>query len=137
MIFFISLIELNKLYVNQNTKENIFQKFYINEDTKIQYLSELEKFQNSSMSKLKICNGLMNKNMDQLIECFNFEDIKFYFVVNRIFIKKKFQPKFFSVFKNQRKIEIEYNHKIKDIIICSKIKRRDEILKFSYKFELL
>lgn len=114
-----------------NSQHKIFKNFIISENTQKIYMDELN---NSKNTKLPICLNLVNKNLIELISLFNYNDFKFYFNINRIFIQKKFQLKnyFFKIDKN--KIKIKYNQKIKDQIICSKIKRRDEILKFSYKF---
>lgn len=55
-------------------------------------------------------------------------------MINRIFLKKKFLPKLYFLNCDNLNINIEYNHRKREKIICSKFKRRDEILKFSYKF---
>lgn len=128
LLFFISLIELNKLYANSNSQKNIFNHFVISNNTQNIYLQEIKE---AKRVQLPICPSLLSIELEELINLFRFNDLQFYFKVNRIFIKKKFDPKVFNL---KNKIKIEYSHQIKDRITCSKLKRRDEILKFSYKF---
>ena len=130
LIFLISLFDISKLFINLKTKSTIFREFNILENSQKRYLSTINSF--SNFSKLKVDPSLLEFSIEQLISKINIEDVPLYMWLNKIQIEKhkdrevKFLDKlgkvhFFKIFFEEKKF------------VCCRSKRKDEILKFSFK----
>lgn len=84
---------------------------------------------------LPICPALLTTNLIDLVNMIQIEDLQFYIFVNRLYLDKKSTEKKIE-YSDMRGFTVKFtlNFNYKNLIICSKIKRKDEILKFTFKF---
>jgi hypothetical protein len=78
---------------------------------------------------------LLQKDIESLANCIEIEELQFYLWINRNYIDRKAIKKDFvykTIYGKKYRISIGFREKCQ--IICSKTKRTDEILKFTFKF---
>lgn len=136
LVLLISLIELNKEFINFKTHTQFFKIFSISPETRQEYRSALAKrSSNQPMPKLKICPSLMSLKLEQLVKMIDIDDLQFYQWMNRVYLDKKRNSRWLTyndMFGKQARFDLTFEEK--QAVICSRTKRKDEILKFSFKF---
>ena len=133
LILLISLLEINKLYFDLVTDK--YPKFVYVLESKIinLYIEKLDNFRATKIEKLPLCKSLLKLTFPQLLSKIQIKDLYFYLNLNRIYVDKKIGPFYFKLFKKQPNL-FNINIINKAEIICSKNKRKDEIMKFAFKF---
>lgn len=122
--------------MNLKTKINIFKVFNISDNFKTEYENRLSDFiDGDTLGVLPISTNLLSRNIRELVEMVEIEELQFYHWMNRNYIDKKTVEKEYT-YKDQfgRTSELQLSFRDKCQVICSKIKRKDEILKFTFKF---
>lgn len=136
LVLLISLVELNKEFVNFKTETEYFKVCLISSQTRESYRRAVERrAAGEPMPRLKICPSLLRLKLKELVDLVDIDDLQFYQWMNRIYLDKKRNSKwviFQDIFGKQASFQLSFEEK-RDII-CSRTKRKDEILKFSFKF---
>lgn len=131
LIYLIKLFDIVKLLINTKTHSTIYNNFNISNITQKAYIQAL--LSPSNPEKLKIDKALLNLDINQLINQIKLEDVQLYLWINKIHIEKHKHKeiKFKDFIGKIHTFKLFYEEKKK--FICCKSKRKDEILKFSFK----
>ena len=136
LVLLISLIDLIKIFMNLKAESEVFKVFNISENFRKMYQNELEKYlEGSNLPALEVCPHLLSMGVRELAESVEVEDLQFYHWINRNYLDKKTVDKEFhfrDIYGKNFQLCLSFRDKCQ--IICSKIKRKDEILKFTFKF---
>lgn len=124
------------MFVNLKTNSSFFTVFAISEGCQANFEQGIRKFiAGNDMPRLEACEELLRRNLPQLVELVEIEDLQFYHWINRNYIDKKTIDRRFDFTDTAgKRTRIVLSFRDKCQIICSKIKRKDEILKFTFKF---
>lgn len=118
------------LELKKSPKKNEFKKSEISSlimDANENLISKMK-------SKIKIDSDWLQMNLESLIAMFDIRDFMSFLVLAHTNIpKKKKKLKFIINHKNE-KIKFEYSIREQVNLLCCKIKRKDELIKFSFKF---
>ena len=135
LLYFICLIDLNKLFTNQKSGSEHFKQSSISKNTRNNYIAQLKTKKVWKMNKLELCKDLKLKSLSELISMISAGDLQFYLWISRILIDKSNKKDSFTYCSNSKNvITFKINSKERRELICSKSKRKEEVLKFSFKF---
>lgn len=136
LVLLICLLDLNKLFLNLKSESQFFAEFGVSEACRAHFERALRKFiAGNDMPRLNVCEELMRKDLHELVELVEIEELQFYHWMNRNYIDKKTVDKRFEYTDNAgKRVAVSLSFRDRCQVICSKIKRKDEILKFTFKF---
>lgn len=132
LIYMITLLKLMNEYISLKiSKKKITFKL-----SPVAYMIELSKQFNADAmrNKIKVDAGLESQSLSSLLDQINVEDLRSYLVLNHVYI-----------YKNNQNVEVTLNHKGRDLsfvmtkkeqrdVLCCRTKRKDELVKMSFKF---
>jgi hypothetical protein len=132
IIYMITLMKLvnDFLEYKSNLSENQGNKSTI---------SNLVNFANENLidkmeSKIKINLNLIALNIDELIKKFDIRDFCSYLILAHTNIPKKKKQMKFIINHRNKKLKFEFTIKEQINLLSCKVKRKDELIKFSFKF---
>lgn len=125
----IKLVEQFLLFKTQNEPENMFMNFFMND-----YQLSKDNQNQNNIQLLSIDKDLLDKDIYDMIDQVDIECLQIYIFLSNVFICKKEKKKNISfIYKN---FQYEFIYKIdeQERILSCKTKRKDELVKFSFKF---
>ena len=84
--------------------------------------------------RFKLKEGIMNKTLEELIDSIDILDIQTFLILNHTFINKKDIYKEVKILHKKKLYKFMLSTKLQTEFFCCKTKRKDELVKFSYKF---
>jgi hypothetical protein len=90
--------------------------------------------QNSFKNQIVVDKSLLNLSIEELLSKFDIRDFYIYLILGHSYIKKKERKTRIELkFKNEKYSFIMTSREQRDLL-CFKIKRKDELIKFSFKY---
>lgn len=140
MVLFIMLMDLTKCFLNLKSGEEIF-KTQISASTHALNRSKVEAillnqdhFSSPGSLKYAVDPALLLKPLSQLVALVDVCFFQKYLLLTHVYLTKKFSSKQVRLRLKGSEFEFQFSLKEQEQIFCSKSKRRDELIKFSYKF---
>lgn len=139
----ITVLDIMKLYINYNVQKNVYRKSQFCSSMPIlkynlSIIKEINSLKNNHSSMIfplnkqfKICESLLSKSLQNLTNLVNVMDVSTYVLLTNVYMSGK---------ENFRKIYLytgetfTVNIKINEEVLFYKSKRKDELVKFSFKF---
>lgn len=132
MIYILTLIKIVEeflLYKTQERPMNVYTEFF----KKISNLDKNDK--NTKIDHtIPINKDHLNKNIYELTEEVDIECLQMYIFLSNIFINKKDKAKNISFIYKNHQYDFIYRMQEQEKMLCCKIKRKDELIKFTFKF---
>jgi hypothetical protein len=132
MIYTLTLtkvVEEFLLYKTQQRPENVYTQFF----KKALNASKLDKDMDTA-DKLPIDKRLINKSLQELTDLVDIECLQIYIFLSNIFISKKEKAKKISFIYKNHQYEFLFKMQEQEKLLCCKVKRKDELIKFTFKF---
>jgi hypothetical protein len=132
LIYVITLMKVMNEYLSLKiSKKKITFKL-----SPVAYMIELSnQFNADAMrNKITVDGGLLSNSLEELLNMVNIEDFRTYIMLNHVYI-----------YKNNQKVEVHVEHRGKQVkvtmtkkeqrdVLCCRTKRKDELVKMSFKF---
>lgn len=143
IIQMLTVLDIMKLYINQNLDSAIYtHSTYASTPEVLKYntslINEIISIKKNSSpcvysinKRFKVCKQLLNEPLENLIDKINIKDVCTYVLMTNVYMSGK---------ENFRKIQLfsgksfMVNVKVNEDILFYKSKRKDELVKFSFKF---
>jgi hypothetical protein len=143
LIQLITVLDIMKLYINMNLNCKFYKSNQFGSSKEVlsynkSMISDISSFKNNNANsifpinkKFKVCKILVSKTLNELIELINVKDVSTYVLMTNVYMSGK---------ENFRKIHLYEGHsftiniKINEEVLFYKSKRKDELVKFSFKF---
>lgn len=88
----------------------------------------------SMSSELRVDPAHLSLSLEQLISLFDIRDFAVYLILAHTYIPKKKKQVKVTLQHKQRRYKFEFSIREQVNLLCCKIKRKDELVKFSFKF---
>lgn len=139
LILFIMLMDLCKSFLNLKTGEDLF-KSNISEEVhkanhqKVKNVLQNNNYYNNKILKYSIDTSLYHLSLEALMMHVDVCFFQNYLLLTHVYLTKKFSKKLVNIRLKDKVYSFKFTLKEQEQIFCSKSKRRDELIKFSYKF---
>ena len=139
LIYFVMLMDVVKTYINNKTEKIIFSSNIStvthNENKKIinKFIKQ-DQFKEVQKQKFKIDRDLLKLSLTQLLGLLDIRNFPIFIVLSNLFIMKSVPSKMATITLDNKNYSFSVTFEEQQHIMCSKIKRKDELIKFSYRF---
>lgn len=130
LIYTLTLMRLMNDFVEVKTGKSCSTNKYVESLVR----SSRKNSQSSFTNKVKVDVSLLDSSVEQLINLFNIEDFNTYLVLGHTYIYKKNKRIRIKLYHRGELRELDLTCKEQRDILCCKTKRKDELIKFSFKF---
>lgn len=139
LILFIMLMDLCKSFLNLKTGEEIFKTrlsfdVHKNNHQKVKNILQNNNYYNNKLLKYGIDSKLFALPLEDLMAQVDVCFFQNYLLLTHVYLTKKFSKKVVNLRLRGKNYTFKFTLKEQEQIFCSKSKRRDELIKFSYKF---
>ena len=130
LIYCLTLMRIMNDFLNFKTNPNSNKKLNYMKDL----IENIPKNNVSYCSKIHVNKSLMNLSIEDLINSFDIEDFTTYLVLGHTYIYKKHKKAKIKIDHKGTIFEFDLTCREQRDILCCKTKRKDELIKFSFKF---
>ena len=139
LILFIMLMDLCKSFLNLKTGEEIFKtrlSFDVHKGNhqKVKNILQNNNYYNNKLLKYGIDARLFALSLEELMAQVDVCFFQNYLLLTHVYLTKKYSKKTVNLRLRGKSYTFRFTLKEQEQIFCSKSKRRDELIKFSYKF---
>jgi hypothetical protein len=139
LILFIMLMDLCKSFLNLKTgtelfKSNISSEVHKANYQKVKNVLNSNSYYNNRVLKYAVDSSLFGLSLEALMMHVDVCFFQNYLLLTHVYLTKKFSKKLVNIRLKDQVFSFSFTLKEQEQIFCSKSKRRDELIKFSYKF---
>lgn len=139
LIHMLTVIDIMKLYINQCLQEKLYFDFHMKKETLHNNFKKVEKIYKNRFNqenledsiKFTIEKSLKNYLLTDLVEMFSMTNILDYILLTNIYMCGKESTRKVSLYSGK---SMSINIKTNEELLFYKSKRKDELVKFSFKF---
>ena len=139
LVYFVMLMDLFKIYLNFKTKTDLYtsqinEKIHKENKIILENTVLFEQFKEAKWVEFKVDADLLNLSIEELLERVDILLFPEYIILSNLFIMKSLSSKLVTLTLKNKKFSFQVTFEEQQLLLCAKIKRKDELIKYSYRF---